>query len=142
MFANVVKESWKRWNRFLKENSNQSKCLGKQARDERLYLKREDEGGGFKSMGDVYKETRLPVACWMSKSRNRWIQASWRRETLKLEKMLLWPKHKNVGMKFEDNTHDTTWWWADQTGVETDMQKSKNSTSREYQTDDNGKRPV
>ena len=132
MFANLVKESWKKWNRFLKVNSDQSKCLGRQARDERLYLKREGGGRGFKSMRDVYKETRLPVTCWMSKSRNRWIQASWRRETLKLEKVLLWLKHKNVGMKFEDNTHDTTWWWADQTGVETDMQKGKNSTSREY----------
>ena len=44
-------------------NSDQIKCLGKQARDERLYLKREDEGRGFKSIGDVYKETRLLVAC-------------------------------------------------------------------------------
>ena len=36
--------------------------LGKQASDERLYLKREDGGRGLKSIRDVYKETRIRVA--------------------------------------------------------------------------------
>ena len=36
-------------------------------------------------MRDVYKETRLCVACYMSKSENRLIQAAWRRDTLKEE---------------------------------------------------------
>ena len=36
-------------------------------------------------MGDIYKKTRLRVACYMSKSENRWFQATWRRELLKAE---------------------------------------------------------
>ena len=39
---------------------------GKQASDERLYLKREKGGRGLKSLRDTYKETRLRVACYMS----------------------------------------------------------------------------
>ena len=39
----------------------------------------------MKSMRDVYEETRLRVACYMSKSKNRLTQATWRRETLNVE---------------------------------------------------------
>jgi len=45
--------------------------LGRQASDERLYLKREKGGRGLKSLRDAYKETRLRVACYMAKSCNR-----------------------------------------------------------------------
>ena len=58
---------------------------GKQASDERLYLKREDGGRGLKSMRDVYKSTRLRVTCYMSKSENKWIHAACRGEILKVE---------------------------------------------------------
>ena len=37
--------------------------LGKQANDERLYLKRNQGGKGLKSMRDVYAETRTRAAC-------------------------------------------------------------------------------
>ena len=40
-------------------------------------------------MQDVYKETRLRVACYMSKSENKWIQAVWGRETLKVENAIV-----------------------------------------------------
>ncbi len=59
--------------------------LGRQASDERLYLKREKGGRGLKSLRDTYKETRLRVACYMAKSPNRWIEAAWRREMGKEE---------------------------------------------------------
>ena len=36
--------------------------LGKQARDERIYLSTEDGGRGLKAMYDAYKETRQRVA--------------------------------------------------------------------------------
>ena len=66
------------------------KCmLGRQASDERLYLKREKGGRGLKSMRDVYKETRLRVACYMAKSNNRWIKAAWKREAIKEENAIV-----------------------------------------------------
>ena len=70
---------------IVKRELRSKQMLGKQANNERLYLKREDGGRGLKSMRDVHKETRLRVACYMSRSENRSIQASWRRETLKEE---------------------------------------------------------
>ena len=57
--------------------------LGKQASDERLYLKRDQGGRGLQSMRDVYAETRTRVADYMCKSSNKWIQAAWRRENKK-----------------------------------------------------------
>ena len=59
--------------------------LGRQASDERLYLKRERGGRGLKSLRDAYRETRLRVACYMAKSTNRWIREAWRREENKEE---------------------------------------------------------
>eukprot|EP00112_Aurelia_sp_Birch-Aquarium-sp1_P016079 Seg361.9 transcript_id=Seg361.9/GoldUCD/mRNA.D3Y31 product="hypothetical protein" protein_id=Seg361.9/GoldUCD/D3Y31 len=59
------------------------KILGRQASDERLYLKRDQGGRGLKSMRDVYAETRTRVACCMGKSNNKWIQAAWQREKTK-----------------------------------------------------------
>ena len=45
--------------------------LGKQASDERLYLKREKGRRGLKLLRNTYKETRLPVACYMVKLTNQ-----------------------------------------------------------------------
>ena len=63
--------------------------LGRQASGERLYLKREEGGKGLKSVKDVYKETRLHVTCYMSKSTSQWIKAAWRREQLKEENAII-----------------------------------------------------
>ena len=59
-------------------------------------------------MRDVYKETRLRMACYMSKSENKWIQAVWRRETLKEENAVVTEARTTMekgGMrlKYEDN---------------------------------------
>ena len=48
-----------------------------------MYLKREEGGRGLKSLRDVYKETKLRVACYMAMSQSEWIQAAWERETEK-----------------------------------------------------------
>ena len=78
------KRELKELDQIVKRELRSKQMLAKQASDERLYLKREDGGRGLKSIKDVYKETRLRVACCILKSENRWIQAASRRETLKI----------------------------------------------------------
>ena len=39
---------------------------GRQASDERLYLKVKDRGSGLKSMKDVQEDTKVRVACYMA----------------------------------------------------------------------------
>ena len=73
----------------IKRESRQKSMLGRQASDERLYLKRAKGGRGLKSLRDTYKETRLRVACYMVKSANPWIKAAWRREMLKEENIII-----------------------------------------------------
>ena len=68
---------------IVKRELRKNNMLGRQASDERLYLKRDQGGRGLKSMRDVYAETRTRVACYMCKSNNKWIQAAWQRETMK-----------------------------------------------------------
>ncbi len=62
----------KELDQVIKRELRQKNMLGRQASDERLYLKREKGGRGLKSLRDTYKETRLRVACYMAKSPNRW----------------------------------------------------------------------
>ena len=59
---------------IVKRELRKNNMLGKQANDERLYLKRGQGGRGLKLMRDVYAETRTRVACYMCKSNNKWIQ--------------------------------------------------------------------
>ena len=54
----------------IKKELRTKNMLGRQANNERLYLKWEAGGRGLKSMKDVYKETRLRVVCYMLKSPN------------------------------------------------------------------------
>ena len=54
-----------------------------------MYLKREKGRRGLKLLRDMYKETRLCVACYMAKSTSRWIEAAWRRETIKEENTIV-----------------------------------------------------
>ena len=77
--------------------------LGRQASDERLYLKRGKGGRGLKSLTDVYKEMRLGVACYMVKSNNRWIETAWTREMIKEENAIVMESIKTmeeVGVRF------------------------------------------
>ena len=83
------------------------KMLGKQASDERLYLKRKDGGRKIKSLRDTYRETGVRVACCMACSENRWISAAWRREKYKEENSIVEEAMKameniGIGIQFEE----------------------------------------
>ena len=43
-------------------------------------MSRENSGRGLKSMKDMYKETKVIVACYMTHSESAWIKTVWRRE--------------------------------------------------------------
>ena len=65
---------------IVKRKLREKKMHGRQASDERLYLPRCKGRRGIKSMRDLYKETKVRVACYMTMSRSRWIEVAWRRE--------------------------------------------------------------
>ena len=99
----------KELNQIIKRKLRGRSMLGRQASYERLYLKREKGGRGLKSMMDVYKETRLRVACYMAKSTNRWIEVAWMRETMKEENAIVMESIKTmeevgVRLRFEDDS--------------------------------------
>ena len=50
---------------------------GRQASDERLYMRRENGGKGLKSMKDLYEGTKVRVACYMKHSQSAWIKTAW-----------------------------------------------------------------
>ena len=73
----------------IKRELRRKNMSGKQASDERLYLKREKDGRGLKSLLDMYKDTRLRVTCYITKLTNQWIEAAWRTETMKEENAIV-----------------------------------------------------
>ena len=126
-----IKGKLKQLEQIVKRELRSNQILGKQASYKRLYLKREDRGRGLKSMWDLYKETRLWVAHYMSKSENRWIVEKRNIESTKCccERR----KNNNRRSRHEIEVwwqRDTTRWWVDQTGVETDIVKGKNRASK------------
>ena len=79
--TNVCKftdEELKELDQVIKRELRSKNVLGKQSSNERLYRIREDGGRGIKSLRDIYKETRLRVACYMVCLENKWIKAAWR----------------------------------------------------------------
>lgn len=83
---------------IIKRELRSNQMLGNQASNDRLYLKRED--------GNQASNDRL---YYMSKSENRWIQATWRRETLQAQNPIATEARttmEEVGrkLKFEDDT--------------------------------------
>ena len=46
-------------------------------------MKRSAGGRELKSLSNLYEETRLRVACYVSMSDKRWIKVAWKRETMK-----------------------------------------------------------
>ena len=80
--------------------------LGKQSSNERLYLRR-----GIKLLKDIYKDTRLRVACYMACSKNKWISAAWRTENTKEENSIVEEAMKvmdNVGVEIQSE-RDNIW---------------------------------
>ena len=61
----------KELDQVIKRGLRSKYMLGKQSSDERLYLRREDGGRGIKSLKDIYKKTRMRVACYMACSENK-----------------------------------------------------------------------
>ena len=86
----------KELDQIIKKQLRGKNMLGRQASDERLYLKREKGGRGLKSLRDVYKETRLRVACYMAKSNNQWIETAWTREMIKEENAIVMESIKTM----------------------------------------------
>ena len=98
----------KSWTRLLKENSVEASARQTGKQRETLIKGRRWKKMYTKLMRDVYKKTRLCVACYMSKSGNRWIQAAWRKEKLKVEDAIVTTaqitmEETGVTLKFEDN---------------------------------------
>ena len=58
--------------------------LGREASDERLYMKRKNGERGLKSLREVYEQTRLRVGYYMFVSNNRWIKEAWKQEIRRL----------------------------------------------------------
>ena len=55
-------------------------------------------------MKDIYKETRLRVACYMTCSENKWISTTWKRENTKGENSIVEEAMKtmdNVGVEIQ-----------------------------------------
>ena len=83
--------------------------LGKQSSNERLYLTRENGRRGTKLLKDIYKKTRLRVACYMACSENKWISTAWRRENTKednsiIEEAMKTMEDVEVEIQFEGGT--------------------------------------
>ena len=103
----------KELDQVIKRELRSKNMLGKQSSGERLYLRREDGGRGIKSLKDIYKETRLRVACYMACSENKWISAAWRRENTKEENSIVEEAMKtmnNVGVEIQFEGGNT---WKD-----------------------------
>ena len=79
----------KQLDQVIKHELRSKNMLGKQSSGERLYLRREDGGRGIKSLKDIYKETRVRVACYIACSQNKWISAAWRRQNTKEENSIV-----------------------------------------------------
>ena len=99
----------KELDQIIKKELRVKNMLGRQASDERLYLKRERGGRGLKSLRDAYRETRLRVACYMVKSTNRWIREAWKREENKEENAIVSEsistmEEVGVRLRFADNS--------------------------------------
>ena len=99
----------KELDQIIKKELRVKNMLGRQASNERLYLKRERGGRGLKSLRDAYRETRLRVACYMAKATNRWITEAWKREENKEENAIvsesIWTMEEvGVRLRFADNS--------------------------------------
>ena len=87
----------KELDQVIKRELRSKNMLGKQSSNNRLYLIREDGGKGIKSLKDIYKETRLRVACYLTCLENKWIKAAWRRENIKEENSIVEEAMKTMG---------------------------------------------
>ena len=66
--------------KIVKDELRQVCNHGTQASDERLYTDRKEGGRGLSSFKDVYKQTRVRVACYLALSNNEWLRKAWDNE--------------------------------------------------------------
>ena len=70
-------------NKMVKEVLRERKFHGREASDERLYMRREEGERGLMSFKDVYACTKERVVCYMAASTDKWIKAAWASECSK-----------------------------------------------------------
>ena len=103
---NVCKFEFTELDQVIKRDLRKNNMLGRQASDERLYMKRKDGGRGLKSLKEVYEEARLRVGCYMFVSNNRWIKEAWKQEARKMsnaikDEIILTMQTKGKTIQFE-----------------------------------------
>ena len=81
--CNLGKSDLEKLDMTLKSVLGGEEFHGRQRSDERLYLKRNEEGRGLKSFKEVYDETKTRLACYMAAAINEWIRVAWRNESQK-----------------------------------------------------------
>ena len=97
----------KELDQVIKHELRSKNILWKKSSDERLYLRRKDGGRGIKSLKDIYKYTRLRVACYRACSENKWISTAWRKENIKegnpiVEEAIKTMEDVGVDIQFEE----------------------------------------
>ena len=81
--CNLGKTDLEKLDMTVKSLLGEEEFHGRQRSDERLYLKRNEEGRGLKSFKEVYDETETRLACYMVAAINEWIRVAWRNESQK-----------------------------------------------------------
>ena len=65
---------------LVKDTLRANNMLGPQASDQRLYMKRQHGGRGLRCLREIYQETKVRIATYMTLSTNRWMHVAWLRE--------------------------------------------------------------
>ena len=68
---------------LIKKQLRKRGMHGFQCSNERLYLPRSEGGRGLKSLVDVYAETKIRIACYLSQSTDPWLKIVWNRDLMK-----------------------------------------------------------
>ena len=79
----VIKEELEELDKMVKDILRERKFHGRQASDERLYMRLEEGGRGLMSFKDVHARAKARVAWYMAASTDKWIKAAWVNECSK-----------------------------------------------------------
>ena len=72
----IIKGELEELDKIVKDIQRERKFHGRQASDERLYMRREEGGRGLMSFKDVYARTKARAECYMAASTDKWIKAA------------------------------------------------------------------
>ena len=73
---------------MVKQELQKAKMHDIQAKDERLCMSTEHGGRKVKSVKDVCEDTKIRVACYITYQESEWLQAAYKKETMKDDKSL------------------------------------------------------